>query len=41
MTGTYLRTLGRAGQAELTISSPQLDSVTISFTIEQRKDDTP
>ena len=33
MTGTYLRTVGRAGQAKLTISTDQTDDVEILFQI--------
>ena len=33
MTGTYIRTLGRAGKAELLISSPGLESVRLTFDI--------
>ena len=33
MTGTYIRTLGRAGQAKLTISTSQTDDVEILFQI--------
>lgn len=35
MTGTYLRTVGKAGKAVLTISAPQTESVTLSFTAEK------
>ena len=35
MTGTYLRTVGKAGKAVLTISAPQTESVTLSFTVEK------
>ena len=35
MTGTYLRTVGKAGKAVLTVSAPQMESVTLSFTIEK------
>ena len=35
MTGTCIRTIGRAGKATLTISSPQVESVTIEFSIEK------
>ena len=36
MTGTYIRTVGREGQAKLTISSNQTESVTILFQIHKR-----
>ena len=36
MTGAYLRTLGRAGQAKLTISTDQTDSVEILFQIHKK-----
>ncbi len=31
--GTYLRTLGRAGQVRVTVSCPQTESVTVDFTV--------
>ena len=34
MCGTYVRTLGRAGQALLTVSAPGTESVTVEFTVE-------
>ena len=33
MCGTYIRTTGRSGEAKLTISTPQTESVTITFNI--------
>ena len=35
MTGTYLRTVGTAGEALLTVSAPQIQSVVLRFTIEK------
>ena len=34
MCGTYIRTTGRQGEAKLTISTPQTEPVTITFTIQ-------
>ena len=34
MCGTYVRTIGRSGEAKLTISTPQTEPVTIRFTIQ-------
>ena len=36
MTGTYIRTTGRAGQAKLTISTDQTDPVEILFYINKK-----
>ena len=36
-TGTYIRTLGRAGHARLTISCEGADPVIIDFTIEREE----
>ena len=36
MTGTYIRTIGEAGTAELTISTPQTQPVRIRFTAARR-----
>ena len=33
MTGTYVRTLGRSGEARLTISTAQTEDVTLIFKI--------
>ncbi len=33
--GTYVRTVGRAGSAVLTVSTPQTESVTIRFTVQE------
>jgi hypothetical protein len=33
MCGTYIRTTGHSGKAALTISTPQTESVTITFNI--------
>ena len=35
MTGTYLRTVGTAGEALLTVSAPQTQPVVLRFTIEK------
>ena len=35
MTGTYLRTVGTAGEAALTVSAPQTQPVVLQFTIEK------
>ena len=35
MCGTYLRTLGRAGRARLTVAAPGLESVCVEFSIEK------
>lgn len=35
MTGAYLRTVGTAGKAVLTISAPQMESVTLQFIVEK------
>ena len=35
MTGTYLRTVGTAGEALLTVSAPQTQPVVLQFTIEK------
>ena len=35
MGGTYLRTVGKPGQAKLTVSAPGCESVCVSFTIEK------
>ena len=35
MTGTYLRTMGTAGEALLTVSAPQTQPVVLRFTIEK------
>jgi len=35
MTGTYLRTVGTAGEAALTVSAPQTQPVVLRFTIEK------
>lgn len=35
MTGTYLRTVGTAGEALLTVSAPQTQPVAVRFTIEK------
>ena len=35
MTGTYLRTVGTAGEAVLTISAPQVEPVTLQFNVEK------
>ena len=35
MTGTYLRTVGAAGEAVLTVSAPQTQPVVLRFTIEK------
>ena len=35
MTGTYLRTVGTAGEAVLTVSAPQTQPVVLRFTIEK------
>ena len=35
MTGTYLRTVGTAGEALLTVSAPQTQPVALRFTIEK------
>ena len=35
MTGTYLRTVGTAGEAALTVSAPQIQPVVLRFTIEK------
>ena len=35
MTGTYLRTLGRAGQATLTLQAAGMEPVTLNFTIQK------
>ncbi len=35
MTGTYVRTAGTQGKAKLTVSAPQVESVTIEFNIEK------
>ncbi len=35
MTGTYLRTVGTAGEAVLTVSAPQTQPVAVRFTIEK------
>ena len=35
MTGTYLRTVGTAGEALLTVSAPQIQPVVLRFTIEK------
>ena len=37
MTGTYLRTAGKAGTAVLTVSAPQTESVTVNFTLEKEE----
>ena len=37
MTGTYLRTAGKAGTAVLTVSAPQTEPVTVSFTLEKEE----
>ncbi len=34
MCGTYVRTAGKTGRADLTVSAPGVESVTVSFTIE-------
>lgn len=36
MTGTYLRTVGTAGESVLTVSAPQTQPVVLRFTIERR-----
>ena len=38
MTGTYLRTLGRAGQATLTLQAAGMEPVTLNFTIQKEGD---
>ena len=38
MTGTYLRTAGRAGRAELTVSAAGMEPVTLTFTIQKEGD---
>ena len=35
--GTYIRSLGRAGTAKLTVSAPQTEAVTLTFTIEEER----
>ncbi len=35
MTGTYIRSIGTAGKAKLTVSTPQTESVTIEFNMEK------
>jgi len=37
MTGTYLRTAGKAGTAVLTVSAPQTEPVTVSFTLKKEE----
>ena len=34
MCGTYVRTLGRAGRARLTVSAPGAESASVDFTVE-------
>ncbi len=37
MTGTYIRSAGKKGRAELSVSAPQVESVTIKFNIEKEE----
>ena len=37
MGGTYLRTVGAAGQAKLTVSAPGCESVSVVFEIEKEE----
>lgn len=38
MSGTYVRTVGKAGTASLTISAPQAEPVTIGFSIQKQEE---
>lgn len=38
MTGAYLRTVGRAGESKLTISTPQTEPVTVAFSVEKQQE---
>ena len=37
MGGTYLRTAGRSGAAQLTVESPQTEPVTLEFTVQMQQ----